>query len=274
MISQLPHGAMLERKTGGHINELGSLAFWAQALHELYAQMPFKPLFDRLLIIVWHMNHPDLDAMRKKQIANLEDYDPKKPHCQVARGLFHSWHPNYPGKLVIEIGMFPSVWNEDTTGWDAIDPGQLAIGRSVLSHEMGHLYGHMSGYGKPTSINYHMEQVWAQYRPKQGHNEYEDWAEVYRAVCGAKDAIGTFSDGKNYIPPHQLHTLMKTAYWLHAALKDKAIAKFDCISAHENYAQWAERSGHWWFPFYKDSWRKIATDWTLYEWILSEWSRS
>lgn len=268
----MPHGVTLIYKYMNNIAELGHPGLYEDIIHQLYAQMPFSGVFQNVVLIVWHMHHPELDDLRRRKIACPEDYDVSDDDCDLARGLFSAYHPDYPGKLVVEVALFPDNYHIDKTSPDPIPPSEIEIALRVISHEWGHLVAYLHGYRKNTSINNLSRSFWLNRRPGQGHNEHEDFAEVYGACCGADNFRGAFSDFKAYNPPHDIKTYMKTAYWLGVALSNKNVVKMDFKdSSSVDYVQWAERSFSWLPPFYSDKWRRIDQKWRVGEWSGGQW---
>lgn len=252
----LAGGITLHRHYLNTPDELGTVAQWQREIDGLFSQLPFPAYWSGLVLSVWHMDHPDLKA----GVSNLRDYDPNQPGCQVAAGLY--W-----GKKQLDIGVFPDNYNPNQAGSTAIPEVNRTAALRVLSHEIGHMHHDICGLASNRdAISNEITRLFRQLRPNQTPNEYEDWAETYRAVMGTDATRGTFSDNKPYAPSSALLTLMKAAYWLSAAQAGKVIHS---VSVSVGYAQWAQRV--WWW----DDWYRLSVNtWQAEKWNGSGWIKS
>ncbi len=243
----IPHGVILKRHPapGAAADTLGTEAFWAEPLHQMYAQMPFSGLFRGLEINVWHERNTTLEAITGP---SLLDYDPATPGDQRAVGL------HWPGTSRIDL-LVTASWPPDRA-------------RGVLSHEFGHWYQHACGLklanAESTPARRALRSWWDAYRPQKGHNTYEDWAECYRFYCGDDRTRNTFSDGVKgpYSPQHQ--AFMRGAYWF-SFIQDNVVD----FEAGPFYLIWRQE-----LPWWRSEWRYLDTQsFTLYAWRNNTWTR-
>lgn len=257
----LPYGVILIRfNVGPDINEVGTLSFWTEILHQLYAQMPFPSLWNKLKLSVWHMDHSTLDEMFRQGRACLQDYDTATPGYQVAVGL-------YTGNGELAIAIFPANWQADYTGpARPLTEDARIYGRKVWSHEAGHFYFDQSNYGKfLDDISRILTQWFRANRPKQTENEHEDGAEVYRAVCGSEDVRGTFSDDKPFTPKPELRSFIRCMFWMAANLRGCWVQSVTPGTSGVMYQIWV---GLGW------EWRWVsADDWHSEKWTGTAWKR-
>lgn len=174
----IAHGVTLARfpMLGGNPDSCGTVAHWETAVNQLFAQMPFRGLFNGLRLEIW-------DRTRADQPAELNGN----------AGL------HYPGQRRIAL---------------AVNTPTPAIARQTLAHEFGHFYQSECGWLKTDPIRQKLKSTWEAMRPHQGHNSAEDWAEVYRATHGHDEVRGRYSDGKTAEIPATLYSLINCAYWL------------------------------------------------------------
>jgi hypothetical protein len=214
----LPFGALATIYPMSNAGELGDTAFWRQLIDQLYAQMPFSNLFAVLRFGMYHMDHPEQRRMALLKKACLIDYDPIKEGKQTAAGLYEFYlNPNGEN---LTLGAFPNPFTYDYTGSARpISWGSLVDVRKVASHEFGHHYFHVCrfGYGTDDAAKRFTERF-RQYRPRQADNEHEDAAEAYRAVAGADDVRGTYSDNKPATISPELRSTVRCGYWFTANL--------------------------------------------------------
>lgn len=254
----LNHGVTLTRYFVGAADEVGNPAFWQQPLDQMYAQHPFPAFWAPLRLHVWHMDHPWQDEMSARGQYCLQDYAPQTPGWQVADGL------NVGDN--IDLGIRPDGWQPgDTPAMyrPLLDSAKLSI-RKSLSHEVGHYHQGKCRYGQSDDIARHITASFRALRPHQaaGDNEYEDWAEVFRALMGADDCRGFFSDGKPFTPDPELFALMKCAYWLAGNLAGKPVSHFTPCNGGVMYQALINGAYRW---------RWIGTDGRSQEYINGAW---
>lgn len=227
-------GVRLTRKhVGSNPDECGTVAQWQQLLNELYGQMPFPSLWGLLKLVIWHMDHPEQDAMVAAGQFCLMDYDPNTPGYQGAAGL--QWDDQ------LHIGAYPSGFSPDYSGPPRSITSALASAFSVLDHEAGHFYFGQSRHGKDDDdITRKTRAHFNALRPQQaaGGNEYEDAAEVYRAICGTNARRGTFSDGKRFVASPELAALVRCLYWLNHNLRGCWVASVAPMNGGVQYQVW------------------------------------
>jgi hypothetical protein len=242
----IPHGVALNRYPAAgqvHPDTLGSEQFWAAPLHQLYAQMPYPGLFNGLELNIWHDLNPVIMAAPSP---TLLDYDPATPGAQRAVGL------HWPTLKRIDL-LVSDTWTPDKA-------------RNVLAHEFGHRYQHACGLSLYTPETTHARRAlrlwWDSNRPRQGHNTAEDWAEVYRAVCGCDNTRGTYSNGAPAGLSLQMRSFIRGAYYfshVSPVLADFSVGDF--------FIQWRQEIG--WFS---SEWRYLNTNnFTLYAWRNNQW---
>ncbi|PKL79073.1 MAG: hypothetical protein CVV27_02400 [Candidatus Melainabacteria bacterium HGW-Melainabacteria-1] len=261
----LPFGGTLVRKhVGPSPDELGAPAFWAEPIHQMYAQHPFQAYQQGRRITAWHMDHPELDSMTAAKIANLQDFDPNVPGCQVAAGL--CW-PDPPESKGIEMGVFPAGWQPEYTGPARyISEQARRDARKTYSHEEGHRYfGKSRTWRNEDDISRLSTQRFLELRPRQAGSEFEDAAEVYRAVMGSDECRGYYSDGTTASISPELRSLVRCLFWLSANLKGAWVASLVPGPAGCMYQLWV---GFGW------EWRWVsASDWHTEKWTGSAWVR-
>lgn len=232
-------------------DELGTTAYWQQPLDQLYAQMPFRGLFEKLKLNIWHMDHGELTWRVEHGQWCLKDYDTSKPGYQVADGLTAS---------EIDLAVFPDGWRpEDTNQARPLPASALSHARKALSHEFGHWHQGQCRYGQSDPIAQKITQWWQANRPHQAGNEYEDWAECYRATHGADECRGFFSDNKPFNPSPELYAFLRCAYWLQGNLAGKQIANFQPANGGVMYQ-----------ALFADGWhiRWIGVDWRSWQYEM------
>lgn len=239
---------------GPDSNECGAVSFWQQALDQLYAQMCFPGLFKPLAIWVWHMDHEDQDRMAAAHQYCLEDYDPNTPGYQVADGLTG-------GRM--DLGLFPDGWQAEYTGpLRPITEAARQHARKAMSHEFGHWHQWQCRYGGSDDVAKLITQRFHELRPHQAENEYEDWAECYRALLGADECRGFYSDDKPCTARPEVRALLRTAYWLQSNLANLKITDFNVQSDGVVYRA---LFGTAW------KWRFIDHNWVSQEWDGTKW---
>ncbi len=249
----LVHGVTLHRYyVGSSADELGDIEFWHAPIRELHPQMPFSTMWGGLDIHVRHMGHRELTRKMKAGEATLKDFDLSTPGYQVAAGLF--WH-----KDKLELAVFPPNWTPEAVAFYPVDEAARERARNTISHEIGHYYASLCGYKK--NANYVQRRITEEFnliRPKQAANEDEDFAEVYRALCGMDKARGYFSDNKAFVPSPKLLTLIKTAHWLEGNLVGKTVTDLQFRDTDVCWREW-----------------ELKTDWVLFvpytRWVTSGW---
>lgn len=256
--SILNHNVTLIRwHVGPNPDECGTVAFWQAALDQLYAQQPFRGLFDTLKLNVWHMDHPELDRRVLAKQWCLEDYDPNTPGFQVADGLTAAG---------IDLGLFPAGWTPGvyTGPYRPLTDTSRTKARKALSHEFGHWHQGQCRYGGADEVAKWIKLRFRELRPHQaaGDNEYEDWAECYRAMLGTDECRGFFSDGKIFSPSVELYSLMRCTYWLQGNLAGLKVHDFTPQAGGVVYQ--ALYGVAW-------KWRFIGNDWRSQEWTGSAW---
>lgn len=265
-ISQtIAHGTQLTRCAMGTADELGAPAFLEEPIHQMYAQHPFPSYQAGRKLTYWHMDHPELDRLTALKIANLQDYDTIKDGCQTAVGL--QW-PDPPESKGIEIGVSPANWQPDYTGpARPLTEQARRNARKAYSHEEGHRYFWKSRVWKnEDDISRLLTQRFQELRPRQGHNEYEDGAEVFRALLGADECRGYYSNDQpaTNISP-ELRSLVRCLYWLSANLRGAWVASL------------VPKPGWVWFQVYANGgwrWRAVnELDWHQQEWTGAAWVR-
>lgn len=266
-VETIAHGTRLTRNpVGTNPDELGTLDFWSEPIHQMYAQHPFPDYQKNRAIIVWHMDHAELDRLTAQRIYNNQDYDPGTPGCQTASGL---QAPDPPAGRGIEMGVFPTPWQADYSGSSrAISEQARRDARRAYSHEEGHRFFDKSRVFKnEDDISRLLGANWEALRPHQaaGDSTHEDGAETYYAVLGADECRGHFSDGKPFTPSPQLYSFMRCLYWLSANLKGAWVASL------------VPQAGCVWFQLWTGwgwEWRSVsAVDWHQEKWNGSAWVR-
>ena len=235
----ISHGVVLHRFfIGDSPDEVGTAAFWDAHIKELFEQLPFSEYWSGLDLKIWHMDSPELDAMRARGEVSLEDFDKVTPGCQVAAGLFFN-------KDRLELGVFPDGYRPEGISPNKITVVNLANARKTLSHEAGHFHAFMCGaFDIGSFIRKEITRVYREYLQTLGLSaqlggEGEAWAEFYRAMLGAVECRGKFSDDKPFAPPRKLYMLFRTAYWLQGNLNQRII---DSFTVNENLVWWQDFS--------------------------------
>lgn len=272
----ISHGVVLHRYyIGDSADEVGSAQFWDQHIKELFDQLPFPDYWAGLDLKIWHMDSPELDAMRARGEVNLEDYDKAQPGCQVAAGLFFN-------KDRLEIGVFPDGYRPETVSTNKLTATNLANARRVLSHEAGHFHAAMCGAFDTSSFvrkeitRLFREQLQALGLSAQLGGEGEAWAEMYRAMLGAAECRGSFSDGKLFAAPRRLYLLFRTAYWLQSNLNQRVITDF--ALGTENLVWWQDWSITYPLPGFpqmkSNGWFAVDQNWVKYQYkiIAGQWA--
>lgn len=251
---KLDYGVILHRVyEEGNADQLGTVSFWNQKIRECYRHIPFFPYWEGLELWIYDMDLPELRKRNENGEFNLRDYS-SQTGLQVATGLY--WNKNK-----LELGVFPKNWNGYTDSGFEPTAEDVIKAAKVLSHELGHLHADLCGYRKGKSeIELKIIEQFNLLRPKQGHNEDEDWAECYRAFFGCNEAIGMFSNDVPFSPlKHaKLYTLMKCAYWLKENLKHKLFRNFKVFEQFVEWEEW-EQTTIWIFYIPITTWRKKAT---------------
>lgn len=261
----LIHGVTLERyiHPGRNPDELGTVNQWNALIQQLHILSPIGANVEGFTLELWHMSHPDLDAERRKGIANLEDYDPGRDGCQVAAGL--NW-----GTSRIEIGQFPFAWRHDVNEYTPIAEGQLNRAMGVLSHELGHRYWHVCGLSDGSQESQALTNLFDVLRPKQGHNIWEDFAECYRAMYGA--TAGAFSDGREFTPSSALKTLMRFMWDIKSYMTGTITdMRFGHDAGVGDLIYWNETLNQWWWPWPQSVWRGMTHDGKRVVWSSNKW---
>jgi len=249
----LKEGALLTRWYMGNADECGTVAFWQEHISQLYAQMPFPDLWRRVKLNVWHMDHPEQDNRVQRGQWCLEDYQPGTPGYQVADGLTAT---------EIDLALFPDGWQPGVYTGPARPLTDEARNHSrlALSHEFGHFHQFACRYDGSDDIAKHIKRCFQQLRPHQaaGDNEYEDWAETYRAILGADPCRGFFSDNKPFKPSPELYSLLRCAYWLQSNLANLPVQ--NCTPQAFGVMYCALING-------VNRWRFIDLNWRGQEWV-------
>lgn len=212
-----------------HADELGSLARWEREISQLFWQLPFHDYWRGTVIKAFNVSAPETPQ-------DLIDYDRETPGFQVAAGLD-------PHGKEVWISFFPTGWvPERPREHSFIDAETIEQRIQTVNHELGHQYDQYAGINDTdTYCKSELSRLFDALRPKQGHNRWEDCAEVYRAIMGADSVRGTFSDGKQYFS-QKLRTLFKSSWYLNYTLKKKPV--WD-MSISGDFISWTQ-SG-WWF---------------------------
>ena len=247
----LNYGVLLTRyAVGDDPNVCGQVGFWQSAVNQLYAQMPFPGLFKPLKLNIWHMDHPEQDRRFANKQYCLADYDPNTPGAQTADGLTG-------GEM--DLALFPDGWTLDYSGpFRPIPDSALYHARKAMAHEFGHWHQWQCRYGAADDVSKWIAQRWREMRPCQAANEYEDWAEVYRALFGTDECRGYYSDGKPVSVSGELKALLQCAYWLQGNLQNLKVTAFIPQTIGVMYCALIGTT-------YK--WRFIGTDWRSQEWV-------
>lgn len=231
--------------------ELGSVEFWSGKINELYSRLPFRELWEGVTLNVINNSHPDLELLKSQGVVTVKDFDLNTPGNQTAVGLY--WGND---SKRMDVNIFP----ERGFFWSA----------NVLSHEFGHMIQDLSGiFEDKDDIQKLMTQWFRENRPHQaaGDNEHEDFAEVFRALCGFKVHQNKFSDDKVYDPPKGMKTLVRCCYNLAKILKNKKITD---LNFHDWWCQWREWERVLWFIWVPKD--KAMTDqWDTFTWNGSSW---
>lgn len=250
-MTTIAHGVTLNRYPAltVPIDSMGTVEFWNVPIHQIYAQMPYKALFNGLDKNIWDEKNNTLEQVKAQQKEPcLLDYDINTPGNQRAVGL-HWSNQNRIDLLV-------------AANWSLIKA------RAVFSHEFGHRYQHMCRLllmgTETSSARRALRTLWDTLRPHQGHNTWEDWAEVCRAVFGSDEARGTFSDGKPANISGKLRSLIRGAFWFSFIKEDVTD-----VQLGDFYIQWK----HWtsWVTY---EYRYFNTEnFTQYIWQNGQWQQ-
>lgn len=256
--NQLHFGLALNRFPGTlPADDIGTVQFWQAPLDQMYAQMPFPALHDNLSIDVYHMDSEEQDALEERRVCSLKDIYPDQPGRQGAAGLYVNRD--------IDVAVYPNNYTGDYEGPSRpITELNRIAARRVLSHEFGHYYFDQSRYNyNDDDISRRLTEAFRALRPRQAENEFEDSAEVYRAICGDDDTRGKFSDNKPFTPSPELKALVRCLYWMAGNLRGCWVASVTPIAGGVKYQVWI---GLGW------KWRFVSDyDWKQQEWNGSAW---
>lgn len=219
--------------------ELGTAQQWEDTIKQLYSQMPFPDLWKPLQLEIWNMNRTAGNP--------LYNYDGKGG---TATGL------TWPGQNLIQLGVFA-----DGTG---LTSRSITNALKTLSHEAGHYYADRCGIESgQAQIQKTLTNKFNELRPHQTEPLSEDFAEVYRAICGADNVRYTFSNDKAYTAPERLQTLVKTAYWLVGNIGQAGVSNF---SIPGGYCQWLQSDN-----LFSHAWYAVDQNWIKYRWNGKDW---
>lgn len=271
MVNRISHGVVLHRYyIGQNPDEVGTPAFWDEAIKQLYARHPFPGYWDGLGLHIWHMDCPALDEMRSRGEVCLEDFAPNVAGCQVAAGLFHN-------KSRLEIGVFPPGYSPERQSGQPILERDLIAARTVLSHEAGHFHAHMSGYGdRSTYIRRQITDMFNNLLIKSGLKlgpPGEAWAEIYRAIMGTDETIGTFSDWKRAQIPGELAYLVKSAYWLQGNLAGKIIGQLEISDRFISWEEFRVETRFFISQLVSVGLYGLSDNWELMRWYGQKWQK-
>lgn len=235
----LQHGIILARYplSGQLPDVLGEPAFWQEATNQLYSRMPFPTLWAGLRIELWDPRRPELED--PTTIPNVRDYS-GAPGEQPAAGL------QYPGQRRICL---------------SVRAGAPSAARKTLAHESGHFVeSELDGADDVSNL---ARAKWEEWRPHQGANEKEDFAEVWRAGWGHDEVIGSFSDGKPWTPIPELFSLVNCWFWLAGNLRGKKLVAFKPVPGGVMYQALIDGQYHW--RFVDNHWR--SQEYNGHEWV-------
>lgn len=235
------YGITLHRIYVHHPDELGTLARWETAIRALFWQLPFKDYWQGTVIKGFNLSAPETPQQ-------LVDYDRETPGFQTAAGL------DVPGKE-LWISFFPEGWKPGSAPSGNIPIATIDQRISTLSHELGHQYAEYSGFKvDKTPFQRCLTQLFRVCRPDQASNEDECWAEVYRALMGADNVRGYFSDGKPFYS-QSCRAILRTAWYLNYTLGNRTIWN---LTTYGDWVQWCEYGLFWVTQYYRinANWQK------------------
>lgn len=253
----LKYGITLHRYTpGDNFDELGTVAQYNLLADQLIMQYGYASLFNGADWHLYHMDCESLDEKTKRGIANLQDYDPRKPGNQVAAGLY--WNRDR-----LELGVFPPSWTTDYIGpYRRITDYGRNRAALTLPHEFGH-HAARKWFDKDHNICRALRQLWESNGSPNQTTPAEKVAEDYRALMGTDATRGTFSNGIKYTRDDnpRLYTVLRLANPLIDRLKTKYISNVRFWG--DNHIQWNEYElvtiQIIWFPYtyakYTGTWR-------------------
>lgn len=257
-IDQLDFGVTLERYPGTlPADSLGDLNSFKVPMRQLYDRMPFPALHDDLTLRAFHMDCEEQDLFVEQKRSCLKDIYPDQAGYQGGAGLYL--------QKVIDLAFRPNNYTPDYEGPSRALTEQNRIdGRGVLSHEFGHYYFDASRYEyNNDDISKRLTAAFNAIRPYQAQNNYEDAAEVYRAICGDNTVIGTFSDKKPFAPSPELKSLVRCLYFLAANYKGCWVSN---VTPKSDGVMFCVFVGLGW------EWRYVMeANWSQYKWNGSTW---
>lgn len=230
----ISYGVILYRfYTGDSPDQVGTAAFWDQAVKELYQQNPFPDYWQGKVIRVFHGDCPELDRLTASKVVNLQDYRPDLPGCQPAEGL-------NTGRSM-DLMLFPPNWTPDGVSPFPITQDEFNRTRRDMAHEEGHGYEFacqvLSGQ---LYVQKELKRLWRSLSPMHAEGgEGESFAEDFRALMGTQETLGSFSDGVRFYPSDRpaLYVLMRAMYWMVKNLAGKILAD---IQAQPDRVTWRE----------------------------------
>ena len=237
-------------------DSVGTLDDIIKMVWEHYRKMPFKSLWKGARIEFWDMASPDLISSRN---VTLKDYDLHKEGDQGASGLYFS-----ADSKRIALAVYNNAFSVQ-----GVSPPEFA--RQTFSHEWGHLYGDLVGLlENKNAIETLLTQNFHLYKPKQAQSDSEDIAEVYRALLGGPDTIGTYSDKKKADLPPEMYTLMRTAYWLSRNLASKTV---EDLTFYSRWCVYKLRTVYPWYAMKPDSltFHALTANWDSFDWVGGKW---
>ena len=187
---------------------------------------------------------------------DLIDYDRATPGFQTADGL------DVAGPEVW-ISFYPPGFRPGDAP-KPIPPENVIQRMNAVDHELGHQHGAYCGIWSGTSaIQKLLTERFKAMMPGQASNEWEDYAECYRALLGSDECRGFFSNNKPY-NNESLRALFRGAWYISRALSGKMVTD---LSAAGKYVQWCE----WWYVW--RTWYRLDTErWQVEKWTNSGWN--
>ena len=251
----LPLGLFLHRWSVGPIDEIGTVEDYAQAIWKAYIPAPFPSMFAGLTKFeAINQDHEELDKRTAQGVYNTQDLDPNKSGFQnVLAFHLQGW---------IQLGIYPSPWTPDYTG--PARPITAAARASTLKcvvHEIGHYYQFACNVDRGTDdVSRLMTAMFKGFESGQTQaSNFAEWfAEVFHHI-----ATGAFSDGVKANLPPELVQLMRCAYFLSVALKNRSVKDLTPHPTGIMYQTWVGFGWRWrWYS---------AIDWKQKEHDGSQW---
>ena len=275
-----------DRFTKDHEDELGTVAFWEEAIDEIigaknYSEgsfrgrgMPFSQMTEGLVLNIYDAHHPELDRMRERKEAGLEDYNPATKECEGASGLYFA-DKFKTNKHRIDIAVRRDGHTYDQKNpTSSVEAHNLYVAIQVLGHEMGHLYMRICMYWGYESTFGHEEcnRIFDNLRVKHIESPHEAGAEMFQAICGIHEIRGKFSDKEPHkMSPEQI-TFILVWLWLQAKLSGVV---FSDLTVSGQWVWWKEYEWKttWFFKkkMVSKGWFSVNRDWVSHKWHFGKW---